>query len=462
MITLFESNETDFTTLGLATLNPTSCYIEERAGGMYELTLQEPMTDERHHLLTAGRIIQAPSPTRESPEISNPGSSSQTVTRQIWRVTSAVTSRLYVRTAPNGTKISYLVAGQEVLKLGEDTSTGSTWYKIATMDGGIEGYCLLSEGGVAYLANTGRTKTITTGEDTPSGTINLQLSTLQLFRIYSVERSSDERMVTVHARHITYDLMGVIVRASTLSINNPMAIQNIIGIMQNASYVTPTSPQFTVKDYSGLSITIELGGRNFIDVLLGDNGIVDKIHGRIVRDNFNFSILSDETRDMGFEIRYGKNLLKANLKEDISKVVTIVIPLGKTYNGTALWGSIQTSSNVSKYGGMAKVIVYPIQATADTEAAENAAKLLLNQAGAAEFTTNHIDEPKYTLDAEFMHLELAPRYRDLANLYTMHMYDSIKVVDVDAGISKTIRMNGYTFDVLTQTYTEITLGELDE
>ena len=461
MITLFESNETDFTTLGLATLNPTSCYIEERAGGMYELTLTEPMTDERHHLLTAGRIIQAPSPTRESPEISNPGSSSQTVTRQIWKVTSAVTSRLYVRTAPNGTKISYLVAGQEVLKLGEDTSTGSTWLKLATMDGGTEGYSLVSEGGVAYLTNTGRTKTITTGEDTPSGTINLELSTLQLFRIYSVERSSDERMVTVRARHITYDLMGIVAKNSSLAVDswiNTIFNTYLLNDQSQNFIMSHTLPQFTVKSYPNNRIKITLGGKNLMEILLGDDGIVDLINGRIVRDNFNFYILSDETRDMGFEIRYGKNLLKANLTEDISKTATVVCPLGK-FNDAPFWGHNQTSSNVSKYGKIAKVIQYTIPSSITTEAA---AKAYLDGEGAKEFTVNHIDEPTYKLDTNFVHLEIAPKYKDLANLYTMHMYDSIKVVDTEAGISKTIRMNGYTFDVLTQTYTEVTLGELDE
>ena len=461
MITLYESTETDFTTLGLATLNPAECYIEEHAGGMYELTLREPMNDERHKLLVTGRLISAPSPTRESPEISMPGSQSQTVTRQVWKVTSAVTTRLYIRNKPNGTKISYLTAGQEVYKLGEDTSTGSTWLKLATIKGGIEGYSLVSEGGVAYLQNTGRTVTITTGEDTSAGVVTLELSSQQLFRIYSVERSSDERMVTVHARHISYDLMGVVVKSSNLTVN-----ENIHYIINTRFYdpsdghyiASHTLTQFTITSYPNPRLKITLGGKNLMEVLLGDDGIVDQINGRIIRDNFNFYILSDEERDMGFEIRYSKNLLRANLTEDISKIATIVCPLGK-FNDSPTWGSNQTSSNVGKYGRVARVIQYDIPDSITTEAA---AKAWLSSEGAKEFTVNHIDEPTYKLDASFLHLELAPKYKDLANLYTMHMYDSIKVTDEEAGISKNIRMVGYIFDVLTQTYKEVTLGEVEE
>ena len=383
---------------------------------------------------------------------------SHSVTRRVYKVVN-ITTRLYIRNAPNGTKIGYLSVNDEVQKLGEDTSTGSTWYKIATMNGGVTGYCISGEGGVAYFQDTGRTVTVTIGNDTPSSIESVTLSKTQLFRIYSVEVSSQDRSVTVNARHISYDLAGV---HSKTSYNWNKPISEIVGYFSNTSYFTHDCG-IAVTDYSGRYAKVSVQGKNALEILLGDpSGIIPQIKGRFVRDNFNIYILPSEERKLGFEIRYGKNLLSANYKKDISDVVTSVLPLGKTANNTALWGTMQNSTHLTEFGRIARVIQYDVQAASTSTSDVNAAKLLLNQHAQAEFSTNHIDEPVITLDTEFVALDLAPKYLALANEYSMHLYDSIRVYDPDAGIDMTVAMTEYTFDVLAQKYTSVTLGTPNE
>jgi phage minor structural protein len=189
-----------------------------------------------------------------------------------------------------------------------------------------------------------------------------------------------------------------------------------------------------------------------MQLLLDDGGVLDQIHGRIIRDNFNVYILPAASRSLGFEIRYGKNLLAANLKTDISDVVTRVLGVGKDENDNAVWGTFQDSSHRTEYGTVARVIKYTDKTT----------RAAVNAEAAKEFTVNHIDEPKVTLDAEFVALELAPRYAELANQYAMHIYDSVRVYDPDAGIDMTVAMSKYEFDVLAQKYTRVTLGMVDK
>jgi len=65
MITIYPAKWEDFSTLGLGTLEPSECEIEERAGGLYELRLRQPITaDNRAFLLKNDRIIRAEAPAR--------------------------------------------------------------------------------------------------------------------------------------------------------------------------------------------------------------------------------------------------------------------------------------------------------------------------------------------------------------------------------------------------------------
>lgn len=456
MINLYESNAEDFASLGLAVLQPESCTVTEIAGGMYELNMVHPIDrGGKSDLLRCGRIIKASVPSRENPiiEYETGGSGSTTVTRQVWQVTSAVTSRLYLRNSPNGTKIGYLTSGQKVQKLGEDTSTGSTWLKVATMDGGVTGYAIQGETiegtYTYYLTNTGRTVTITIGDDTPSGVIDqVTLSKKQLFRIVSVERSSAERRVTVNARHISYDLMALHSRTSA---SWDKTAKQIVASFTDTEhdYWTYSGCKIEVTCYASGGAKVSLEGKNALELLLDKGGVLEQINGRIFRDNFNIYILPAASRSLGFEIRYGKNLLSANLKTDISEVVTRVLGVGSD-NGSAVWGTYQNSSHINDYGIVTKVIKYAKTTRAG-----------VNEEAAKEFSVKHIDEPKVTLDAEFVALELAPRYAELANQYAMHIYDSLRVYDPDAGIDMTVAMNKYEFDVLQQKYTQVVLGTVE-
>jgi phage-related protein len=51
--------------------------------------------------------------------------------------------------------------------------------------------------------------------------------------------------------------------------------------------------------------------------------------GHLVRDNFNISIMNQIGQDNGVTLRYGKNIQDIQVKEDWSKVVTKLLPVGK-------------------------------------------------------------------------------------------------------------------------------------
>ena len=60
MICVYDQHETNFEGNGLCTLLPTSCTVTEQAGGMYELEMEHPITqDGRWKYLTENAIIRA-------------------------------------------------------------------------------------------------------------------------------------------------------------------------------------------------------------------------------------------------------------------------------------------------------------------------------------------------------------------------------------------------------------------
>lgn len=461
MISVFASNETDFSTLGICVLKPISCRIEEIAGGMLEATIVHPITDdEKWRELKLGRILRCPAPTRESPEIVIPGS---TPTSKTCRVYKCVTSgRLYIRDSVNGRKIDSLAPNEECLKLAEDTTTvvGATWYKVAKTNGGAVGWVLPFTASVTYLQDTGRTSTFTTGgEDKPPKSIKVSLAKNQLFRINRIEIQSDKRTVKAYARHITYDLIGVKWRHGSAAYS--ITTNELMSRLRNTTYVTQDAGINLINycpdaEYRTESALIK---RNAMDILLNEStGALTQADGRLLRDNFNLYFIPNEDRDLGFSIRYGKNLLSANYKRDIENVVTRVLPLGKTYTDGALWGTMQESPKVAEYGNHTLVIEYDVKAASESSADVAAARARLNTLAVQEFTKKHRDEPRIELDADIVQLELMPQYLRFANEYAMHLYDTVMIVDKQCGINVRVQMTSYEYDALAGRYTSVEFG----
>lgn len=459
MITIYEHNATDFTTLGLGVLKPLSCTISERAREMYEVYMVVPIAEgTKWDLCKVGRYLKVPAPVRENPEIIQPGSTPTTVTYQLWK---CVTSgRLYIRQTPNGTKIGSLMPGDEVMKLAEDTTSypGATWFKVSTAKGAV-GWVLPYTASVTYLQNTGRTKTVTTGGDTPGGSVELALSRTQIVRIYSVEKKTGSGTVEVRANHATYALMGAVWRGTSSAYDIPAS--QLLQRLRDTTYVSHDAG-IELKSYvsGNWKVTGSQVKRNAMNILLDpDDGLVKQLDGWLIRDNFSLYILPKADRDLGFRVRRGKNLISANFKLDISDVVTRVIPLGKTATDGPLWGTAQDSTHINEYGVNAKIIQYDVKAASESSADVAAAKQQLNTLAQREFTRNHIDMPTYSLDAKIAQLEFAPRYAALANMLSMHIYDSVQIFDPESGIDVKFRMTEYQYDCLTKRYTEVIFGE---
>lgn len=472
-IPIFDKHADDFSTHGIGLLIPHECTIEEIHGGMYELTLIHPMDDMgKWERIQVGRIIKAPSPVREVP-IFEGEITTGTVTRDIYRVTGTSTG-VRLRTGP-GTSYSRISTHKNntmVIKLTDYED--DDWMHVQLVDGGATGYM-----STEYLTlDHSEVETIVDGVG--QGVISITPARDQLFRIYCVETDTAQSIVTARATHIFYDYGGDIINADYTPKNADIAdvIANINSklMLRNEESSEQTQINIVPINLTG-RISGEYGWRSPVDVYLNEtDGIISQLDALIVRDNYNAYILPGSTvYDRGVTIRRGKNLVGVTTTLDDANVVTRVIPVGKDEEGNPLYiyGTInyvqRADVDIAFVPDYTKEVVQRIEydvSVGDSSEddsgtvfdTEREAQAELENLGYNEFLINNIDRPIFEMEVDFVLLSNTEEFKEWTKYNTVHMYDTVTVIDESIGLNQKARVSGYVWNVLTEQYDSITVS----
>lgn len=464
MISVFAPTAEDFSTIGLATLQPTECIVEEKAGGLFELSMKHPIDDGlKWTYLQNGCILKVPCAMREAPIVrildAVPSGKTETKTRKIYKVSTPQGGRLHLRAkASTSSKILHAYKpGTKVVQL----KTSGSWSKVAVCKGGATGWMW-----TAYLAFVkNETETVSGSVEKQSVIIGTQQTREQLFRIYSVAPSAETGLVEVKASHIFYDLSGVVCTKDYEPEN--VAAETVLNTLL-ANLSAEHDFEFHCSIQTKISGTYT--GVSLVKALLDPEiGIVPQTNARIIRDNFDVYIIADETTERGMEIRHRKNLLGATLTTDVSSVVTRIRPVGKDKDGKRLLitdnGGWVESPNKALYPTQRDAEVeydVSVSTAKDAEYKTNAAaRTKLKELAKADFA-NGADAATVSLDVQFAALENTREYADYASMLTLFLYDTVKVIASYAGISAKLRVSGYTYNCLLKRYDEIQCGELTD
>ena len=465
MINVYSGKSTDFSTLGLAALEPIECTVTESAGGQFEMTMVHPIDDAlKWTYLQVGNVIKAPCATRQTPLIkitdNVPVGTTTTKTRSIYKVQTTTGQRLHLRAKPSLSAkiIRAYKCGTQVVRL----STSGDWARVVVCSGGATGWMWKDD--LKFVKSQTETVTGSSTVEVVSKTIEASQTREQLFRIYSVEPDTSNNTVTVLASHIFYDLQGIICTAEYTP-ENVAANTVLNALLANLSsehdftfYCTVDSP--VSGDYTGVSLVKAL--------LDPDIGIVAQTGARIIRDNFDVFIVPDEVLDRGMEIRHRKNLVGATMTTDISEAVTRIRPVGKTKKDERLLitenGGWVDSPNKDSYPTSRDTEVsYDVKVgSGDGEfKTEALARAELKRLAEQDFT-NGADAATVSMDVQFIALENLKEYADYAPMLALYLYDTVRVIATYAGINAKIRVNGYTFDCLLKRYDSIQLGQITD
>ena len=289
----------------------------------------------------------------------------------------------------------------------------------------------------------------------------------QPFRIYSITKPING-IVTVHAAHLSYDTSGSIVKLFPADAGSASAAMSYL-----KNFSVPSTP-FTFFTDVGKSGTMSVPKPSSIRSLLGgsDGSILDTFGGEYLFDKWNISLLESRGADRGVTIRYGKNMTDLEQEENDTDFYTGVYPFW--YSESENGGLVTLSDNngiVNSPGTYDFVKIMPLdlssedfsKETTDSEGStttiEKPTEAELRAAAQKYISANKIGIPKVSLDVSFVMLAQSKEYKDFARLETVKLCDTVTVEFEKLGVRTTAKCIKTVYNVLTDKYNSIELGE---
>lgn len=273
------------------------------------------------------------------------------------------------------------------------------------------------------------------------------LSQAQPFRIYEFSRPMNG-IVTIYAKHVAYDLMGIPVKPYTAG-SCQAALQGLKG---NAAAECPF--EFWTDKTTEAAMTVAVP--TAIWSLLGGSqgGILDVYGGEYEFDRWTVKLHKQRGYDRGVTIRYGKNLTDLKQEESVSSVYTGVYPYWASSEGELVEVDGKT---IAAEGSYDYVRILPLDLSGEWEEAPSKAQL---KARAEKYMKdNKIGIPKISLDVSFAALEQTEEYKGKKLLEQVGLCDTVTVEFPTLGVSATAECIKTSYDVLLERYDSITIGE---
>lgn len=519
MIQLYSGNAKDFDKNGIV-LMPQKTTIKEVAAAQYELTLTHPV-DPRGiwALMKPGELIKAPAPTANIEQISNAD------TLDVYRVTGSTAEIKSGTSEPTrisypdwrpqkasgkyyfkGDKVTYNAFGGEypdgslywfdgdghnyqctVGMLDEladippnfnpdywqriaDTEGGSStivslkkddefyvledvnasWYRVSTFHG-IEGYIKKSQ---CEFSRTIKNEPID-----PSAARD------QLFRIYKVTINSKTHTVEVNARHVFYDLAGLLVDNVVIKALPPSVALAFIqtSLMDEYDHVIATN---LTQEKDG-DFTQTYAYCNGVAALLDkDTGFVPTYNARLLRDNWDVYIYRNDPRDRGLRLEYGKNLRGVNWTLNAEKLVTRVVPVAHDADGSDLFlqDRFVDSPIADSYPVMLMEYMQIDGKVGEDDLSDgkwtvDTLREYMRAEALKRFDVDKADNIIHSIKVDFTLLGDTEEYRQFRELQKLYLYDTVTIVDKTIGLNQKLQVSEYEWDAINLRYNSIRLGE---
>lgn len=279
----------------------------------------------------------------------------------------------------------------------------------------------------------------------------------QLFRIYDIDKGISG--LTVKARHIYFDLIRHnILDKRAVDCNGQKALEIILS-------------ETKFKAHSNISTinTAYFVKTNSIEAINGDkdNTFIKRWGGEIIADNFNVYVNDRVGGDYGVKAKYSRNMLDINLSENTDNMITRAYP--EAYDGIMLPEKYIDSPLIGKYPiifedyiDMSDLKLKTEEDNGDDEGFETKEELYnaMRERMAEIYKNDNIDKPKLSGNVDIAILENTEEYKDFKNLVNIGIGDTITVDHEELGIDIATRCVALEWDILTEKYNSITLGEL--
>lgn len=269
----------------------------------------------------------------------------------------------------------------------------------------------------------------------------------QAFRVYSISKPLNG-LVTINAAHISYDLNGVTV--------SPFSASGLVDALSQIPEKSTVKSPFkfeTDKDSAApFAIATPFSVRS---MLLGQEGsILDIYGGEYEWDNFTVRLKDHRGEDRGVLISYGKNLLDIEQEENCSNLYTGVHPYYYSEND----GLVEAPDKIVKVEGE---FGYSHITTLDLSSgwSDKPSPAQIQEEAEKYIKENDIGVPKISIDISFIQLFESGEYGLLRALDEVRLGDTVSVRFEKLGIDAKAKCVSYKYNVLTNRYDTITLGD---
>lgn len=270
----------------------------------------------------------------------------------------------------------------------------------------------------------------------------------QAFRVYSMTKPMNG-LVTINAAHISYDLNGIPIgpfRAETAA--------GALAQLKTAAAVDCPFEFWTDKETKAtMNTTVPYSIRA---VLAGQEGsILDIYGGQYKWDNYTVRLYNNRGADRGVLIAYGKNLTDIEQEENCSNVYTGVYPY---YYNEQDGGLLELPEKiVNAEGTFDHVNISTLDLSSNFD--ERPGYEALREEAKRYMKDNKIGIPKISIDISFIQLSQSKEYELYGLLDQVQLGDTVTVRFEKLGIDVKSECVSYKYNVLTDRYDTLTLGE---
>ena len=266
----------------------------------------------------------------------------------------------------------------------------------------------------------------------------------QPFRIYSISKPIGG-LVTVNAEHISYDMSGLPVRGALE--HYAWYVKDVFDHIKNNS-VYPCPFTFS-SDITEEKKSISLSKPRSVKAFLGtDEGLLSLFGGEWEFDRYKAILHKERGQNRGVSIEYGKNLTDVTQDEACSEMYTAVYP----YYYQEDDGLQRLDDDVVKILDTPYKNVYVLDLSSEFDEMPTQDQL---RAKRQEYLKkNKLDKPKVSLKVSFIQ-----NPEVIEALQDVRLGDTVGVKFIKIGVDTTSRCINYDFNVLTEQYNSIELGE---
>ena len=270
----------------------------------------------------------------------------------------------------------------------------------------------------------------------------------QAFRIYHITEPLNG-LVTINARHISYDLSYNTVMPFTAT-GIQTAFSGIVANMVETNLFSFNTDKTTGANFK---VSVPQTARQLLGGQQGS--ILDVYGGEYQWDNWTVDLWGQRGTDSDVTLRYGKNITDISQEENLENVVTGIVPFwaGEDQTVTLPEKSVD-SAYASQYPYKRTV---PVDFSSDWE--ETPTESQLRNRAQTYITANKIGVPKVSIKVSFVALWQTEEYKSVAPLERVHLCDTVGVVFEKYGINTRAEVIKTEWDCLSERYLSIELGE---